>query len=140
MQAQEILRYLPHRYPMLLIDRVEPDGEERATGVKQLTENEWYFQGHFPGRPEMPASILLESMGQAGAAAILARPENEGKLLFLAGVDNVEIDRNPLPGETLHMEAQLLRFRGDSGRTSVTCSSDGVSVARAEFTFVLGPG
>ena len=139
MKIQDILRYLPHRYPMLLIDTVETIQADHARGTKQLTENEWFFQGHFPGHPEMPSSLLLESMGQAGAAAILARPENEGKLLFLAGVDNVDIVRNPGPGETLEMEARLLRFRGDSGRTMVTCISDGAKVSQAEFTFVLGP-
>ena len=138
MQSQDILRYLPHRYPLLFIDTVDTLQEDLAMGIKQLTENEWYFQGHFPGRPEMPVSLLLESMGQTGAAAIMARPENDGKILFLAGIDNVDIVRSPVPGETLEMEARLLRFRGDSGRTLVTCRSEGTVVSQAQFTFVLG--
>ena len=138
MDAQDILRYLPHRYPMLLIDRVNVVAEDSATGVKQLTHNEWFFNCQDDDAPEFPASLLMESMGQAGAAAILARPENEGKLLFLAGMDNVDIGDLPGPGETLDMEAKLLRYRGDSGRTRVTCISDGRLVATAEFTFFLG--
>ena len=138
MDAQEILRYLPHRYPMLLIDQVTVASETSATGIKQLTNNEWYFQCQQDEDPRFPASLLMESMGQAGAAAILARPENEGKLLFLAGMDNVDIRELPGPGETLEMEANLLRYRGDSGRTRVTCCSDGRNVATAEFTFFLG--
>ena len=137
MQAQDILRYLPHRYPMLLIDQVTVIGEDRATGIKQLTENEWFFQWQTED-PKFPASLLMESMGQAGAAAILARPENEGKLLFLAGMDNVEIGELAGPGQTLEMEAHLLRYRGDSGRVRVTCRSLDAQVATAEFTFFLG--
>lgn len=137
METREILNYLPHRYPLLLIDRLTDVGSEQATGLKQLSQNEWFFQGHFEDQPEMPVSLLLESMGQTGAAAILSRPENQGKLLFLAGLDQVTVEEAPGPGQTLRYECQLLRFRGQSGKTQVTCSVGDRRIASAEYTFVL---
>lgn len=137
METREILNYLPHRDPMLLIDRIINISENRATGIKQLTQNEWFFQEHFHDDPEMPISLLLESMGQTGAAAILSRPESQGKLLFLAGMDLVEIQRAPNPGQSLRHECQLLRFRGQSGKTQVSCYCGDERIAFAEYTFVL---
>ena len=122
---------------MLLIDRLTDVSGDRATGIKQLSQNEWFFQGHFGDDPEMPISLLLESMGQTGAAAILSRPENHGKLLFLAGLDQVCVDRAPVPGQTLRYECQLLRFRGQSGKTQVSCYTGDERIAFAEYTFVL---
>lgn len=132
--------HLPHRYPMLMIDRLLHYSDDVAVGVKQLSENEWMFQGHLPADPCMPTGLLLESMGQVGAAAILTRPENANMYLFLAGMDKVEVHRNPKPGECLTMEARLLRYRGQSGRTRVECKSDlsEALVAVAEYTFVIG--
>lgn len=122
---------------MLLIDRLTDVSDDRATGIKQLTQNEWFFQGHFGDDPEMPVSLLLESMGQTGAAAILSRPENQGKLLFLASLDQVSVERAPTPGQTLRYECQLLRFRGQSGKTQVSCYVADQRIAFAEYTFVL---
>lgn len=137
MEMREILCNLPHRYPLLMVDRLLEMEGDTAKGLKQLSINEWFFQGHFPDEPELPASLLLESMGQAGAAAVLARPENRGKLLFLVGIDNVEIHREAFPGQTLTMDARFLRNRGDSGRTEVICKVDQQPLAKAEYTFVL---
>ena len=137
MQSAEILDYLPHRHPLLLIDRLCEVGPDQATGIKQLSQNEWFFQGHFGDDPEMPVSLLLESMGQAGAAAILSRPENQGKLLFLAGLDAVEVHLPPTPGQTLTYQCQLLRFRGQSGKTKVSATAGTQAIATAEYTFVL---
>jgi len=122
---------------MLLVDRLLEVSEDKATGLKQLSHNEWFFQGHLGDQPEMPVSLLLESMGQAGAAAILSRPENRGKLLFLAGLDQVSVERPPVPGQTLRYECQLLRFRGQSGKTQVNCFVGDNCIAKAEYTFVL---
>lgn len=137
MDTREIIQRLPHRYPLLLIDRLTEVGDSQATGLKQLSHNEWFFQGHFAEGAEMPITLLLESMGQTGAAAILARPENHGKLLFLAGMDQVSVERPLGPGCTLRYEAQLLRFRGASGKTLVTCFLGEEKIASAEYTFVL---
>lgn len=140
METREIIQHLPHRYPLLLIDRLTDVESERATGVKQLSQNEWFFQGHFGEEPEMPVSLLLESMGQTGAAAILSRPENHGKLLFLAGLDQVTVEEAPGPGTSLRYECQLLRFRGQSGKTQVICYAGDRRIACAEYTFVLSDG
>ena len=137
MDTTEILNCIPHRHPILLIDRLTDISGDRATGIKQLSQNEWFFQGHFGDDPEMPISLLLESMGQTGAAAILSRPENHGKLLFLAALDQVSVDQAPTPGQTLRYECQLLRFRGQSGKTQVSCYSGEDRIAFAEYTFVL---
>lgn len=137
MDTLEILNFLPHRHPLLLVDRLTEFSETHAIGVKQLSRNEWFFQGHFDEAPEMPVSLLLESMGQAGAAAVLARPENLGKLLFLAGLDQVTIAETPLPAQTLRYEVQLLRIRGQSGKTLVRCFRGESEIASAEYTFVL---
>lgn len=138
MDIQEIMEHLPHRYPLLMIDKLTAVEEKTAQGLKQLSHNEWFFEGHFPDDPQMPAGLLLEAMGQVGAAAILARPENKGLLLFLAGMDNVCLELVVRPGDTLTMDAELLRYRGNSGRTRVVCLCEGRQVATAEYTFVLG--
>lgn len=137
MDSLQILKFIPHRHPMLLVDKLMEASGDRALGVKQLSHNEWFFQGHFADAPEMPISLLLESMGQAGAAAILGRPENQGKLLFLAGLDQVTIHLLPTPPMTLKYECELLRFRGQSGKTRVICRVEERDVASAEYTFVL---
>lgn len=137
MDTIDILNCLPHRHPLLLIDKLTDVSEDRAVGIKQLSQNEWFFQGHFGESPEMPVSLLLESMGQAGAAAILGRPENQGKLLFLAGLDQVQVDQAPQPGHSLRYECHLLRFRGQSGKTQVSCFLGEEKIACAEYTFVL---
>jgi len=140
MDTTEILTRIAHRHPMLLIDKLTEVIDDRATGIKQLSHNEWFFQGHFGDDPEMPISLLLESMGQTGAAAILSRPENHGKLLFLASLDQVNVERAPAPGQTLRYECQLLRFRGQAGKTQVSCYIGEERVAFAEYTFVLSDG
>lgn len=137
METREILQCLPHRHPMLLIDRLTEVDADRAVGIKQLSQNEWFFQGHFNEQMEMPISLLLESMGQTGAAAILGRPENQGRLLFLAGMDQVSVTRTPVPGNTLRYECKLLRFRGQSGKTQVRCFLEDCCIASADYTFVL---
>lgn len=137
METREILQCLPHRHPLLLIDRLTEVDADRAVGIKQLSQNEWFFQGHFNDQMEMPISLLLESMGQTGAAAILGRPENQGRLLFLAGMDQVSVSEAPRPGSTLRYECQLLRFRGQSGKTQVSCFLGDRCIASAEYTFVL---
>ena len=140
MDIRQIMEHLPHRYPMLLVDRLLTQDEKTARGLKRLSHNEWFFEGHFPDNPQMPAGLLLEAMGQVGAAAVLAMPGNAGLYLFLAGMDNVTIEEVALPGDTLIMDATLLRYRGNSGRTRVECRREGETelVATAEFTFVLG--
>lgn len=138
LSIQQIMAYLPHRYPFLLIDKiVEREGVERAVGVKQLTCNEEFFQGHFPEHPEMPQSLMLEAMAQVGAAVILSEPSCAGKYILFGSLDNAEFGRPAEPGETLEIEARMLNFRKDTGKTRIVCRSAGEELASADFVFAL---
>jgi 3-hydroxyacyl-[acyl-carrier-protein] dehydratase len=134
-----ILEVLPHRYPFLLVDRItalEPG--VRAEGIKQVTVNEWYFQGHFPGQPVMPGVLMVEALAQVGAVALLSRPEYAGKLAYFAGIDGVRFRRVVRPGDTLHLRVELTRLRGRIGKGRGEGRVDGALAVEGEFTFALG--
>src|SRR5438046_8544165 len=117
MENAEIQRVLPHRYPFLLIDRVvEITPRERIVAVKNVTANEPFFMGHFPGFPVMPGVLIIEAIAQVGAIAVLGMPENKGKLAFFAGLDEVRFKRQVVPGDTLRLEVTLTRVRGLFGQ------------------------
>jgi 3-hydroxyacyl-[acyl-carrier-protein] dehydratase len=110
---EEILNILPHRYPFLLIDRITAATENSVTGIKSVTMNEWFFQGHFPKKPVMPGVLILEAMAQTGAVMVHQWEENKGKLVFLAGVDEARFRRLVQPGDQLRLEVtQVYRRRG----------------------------
>jgi len=111
----EIQKYLPHRYPFLMIDGVlEMERLKRIVAIKNVTINEAHFQGHFPGRPVMPGVLIIEGMAQAGGLLLLHEiPDRENKLLFLAAVDGVRFRRPVLPGHQLRLEVSVLSWRGD---------------------------
>src|SRR5687768_8689748 len=112
-----IQKIIPHRYPFLLVDRIiEMDLGQRAVGIKNVTANEPFFPGHFPDYPVMPGVLILEAIAQVGAVAVLAMPENQGKLAFFAGVDEVRFKRQVVPGDTLRIEVTLTRVRGPIGQ------------------------
>ena len=103
---------IPHRYPFLLIDRVEEhEPGVRAVGVKNVTANEPFFQGHFPEYPVMPGVLIVEALAQAGAVAMLSLEENRGKLAFFAGIDKVRFKRQVRPGDTLRLECEITKAR-----------------------------
>ncbi|MGE0493813.1 MAG: 3-hydroxyacyl-ACP dehydratase FabZ [Vulcanimicrobiota bacterium] len=138
LSIQEIMGYLPHRYPFLLIDRIlETEGVDRAVGIKQLTHNEPFFQGHFPGQPEMPMSLMLEAMAQVGAAVILSQPDSQGRYILFGSLDNAEFGRAAKPGERLDIEARMLNLRKDMGKTEIVCRVGEEQLARADFLFAL---
>lgn len=138
MNIQEIMEALPHRYPFLLIDRITKiEGETKAHGIKQLTLNEEFFQGYFPDDPQMPPTLLSETMAQVGAAVIMRKPESKGKLILFGAVDNAQFTRNARPGERLDIEAEMLKIRKDVGKTRVICRINGEEIARADFMFAL---
>jgi 3-hydroxyacyl-[acyl-carrier-protein] dehydratase len=133
-----ILEILPHRYPFLLVDRItaiEPG--VRATGVKQVTINEWYFQGHFPGRPVMPGVLMVEALAQVGAVALLSQPEHQGKIVFFAGIDGVRFRRVVVPGDTLMLSVELTKMRARVGKGRGEGRVDGQLAVEGELTFAL---
>ena len=134
----EIRKLIPHRYPFLLVDRIdELEPGVRAAGVKNVTQNEPFFQGHFPDYPVMPGVLQIEAIAQVGAVAVLGMPENKGKLAFFAGVDEVRFKRQVVPGDTLRIEVTMTRVRGLFGEGSGEATVDGQLACRGLFKFVL---
>ncbi|MDR1726331.1 MAG: 3-hydroxyacyl-ACP dehydratase FabZ [Acidobacteriota bacterium] len=110
---QDILKILPQRYPFLLVDRIlETDGETYMVGLKNVSINEPFFQGHFPGHPVMPGALLVEAMAQAGVALLLGNdPERQSKLVYFASIDRCRFRRPVVPGDQLRIEVRVLRQR-----------------------------
>lgn len=138
LDTAEIMKILPHRYPFLLVDRIE-DGEpgQWARGRKCVTANEMHFCGHFPGQPIMPGVLILEALAQVGAVAILTVPENAGKLALFGGVKNARFRRQVVPGDVLELECELIRQMGPVGVGKATARVDGKVACTAELTFAL---
>lgn len=137
---EEIREILPHRYPFLLVDRVlEVVPGKRCVGVKNVTINESFFQGHFPGQAIMPGVLILESMAQVGLVMMKFHLDEGRKLAMLGGVDNARFKKPVVPGDQLINEINIIWFRRDIGKVSAVARVDGEIVAEAEITFVLVP-
>ncbi|MDW0116364.1 3-hydroxyacyl-ACP dehydratase FabZ [Sporosarcina thermotolerans] len=138
--AEQIQKIIPHRYPFLLVDRItEIDEGKRAVGLKNVTINEDYFNGHFPGYPVMPGVLIVEALAQVGAVAMLQKEENRGRLAFFAGIDNCRFKRQVVPGDTLKLEVEITRMRGTIGKGKAVATVDGEIACETEITFALGP-
>ena len=136
--AEAIQRILPHRYPFLLVDRViELDPPTKAVGIKQVTVNEPFFQGHFPGYPVMPGVLIVEAMAQVGGVAVLSSEEYRDKLALFAGIDKVRFKRQVKPGDTLRIEVELHQIRRGIGMGSGTATVDGDLACRGDIMFAL---
>jgi beta-hydroxyacyl-ACP dehydratase FabZ len=136
-EVREILNYLPHRYPFLLVDRIlEIHGDEKIVGIKNVSINENFFQGHFPNRPVMPGVLICEAMAQVGA--IFAHTARGGiedhKVFVLTGLDNVKFKRPVEPGDQLRMELTCLKRRGSYWKMQGVATVDGKMVAQAEIS------
>ncbi|RRD65282.1 3-hydroxyacyl-ACP dehydratase FabZ [Fretibacterium sp. OH1220_COT-178] len=139
MDIMEIMRTLKHRYPFLMVDRITEYSDSHVVGYKNVTINEPFFQGHFPEEPVMPGVLILESMGQVASVMVAVRlgEEQEGKIAFLAGVDNARFRRPVRPGDRLVTRAELTRLRGTIGKAKVTGFVDDEVVAEGEFVFMV---
>lgn len=138
LEAADIMRIIPHRYPVLLIDRViELEPGKRVVAIKNVTNNEPQFTGHFPGRPIMPGVLMVEALAQAGAVAVLSLPEYHGKLALFAGIDECRFRRTVLPGDTLRLEVTLDKLRGVFGRGRGVATVDGEIAVEATISFVI---
>jgi 3-hydroxyacyl-[acyl-carrier-protein] dehydratase len=138
---QAVLARLPHRYPFLLVDRIlergERDGQPFVKALKNVSVNEPYFQGHFPGRPIMPGVLQIEALAQA-SIFLLEDQMPEGSLAFLAGVDGVRFKKPVVPGDQLILESQLEFFRRNLGKVKTQALVDGVVVTEATIMFAVG--
>ncbi|MBO8138639.1 MAG: 3-hydroxyacyl-ACP dehydratase FabZ [Desulfotomaculum sp.] len=135
----KIQEILPHRYPFLLIDKIlEMEEGKRAVGIKNVTINEPFFQGHFPGYPVMPGVLIIEAMAQVGAVALLSRPEYAGKLALFAGIDGARFRRQVLPGDQLKIEVEVTKLRGRIGKSRARAFVGDQLAAEAELMFGIG--
>ncbi|HPU35820.1 MAG TPA: 3-hydroxyacyl-ACP dehydratase FabZ [Bacillota bacterium] len=134
-QIQEII---PHRYPFLLVDRIISVEEGRkAVGLKNVSANEPFFQGHFPGYPVMPGVLIIEAMAQVGAVALLKMPEFAGKIALFAGIDKARFRRQVFPGDQLRIEVEVMKLRGRVGKSSCTAYVGEEVAAEAQLMFAI---
>lgn len=134
----EIMAILPHRYPMLMVDRVdELVAGERITARKNVTVNEAVFQGHFPGNPTFPGVLQLEALAQAGAVALLSLPDFAGKTVYLGGIKKAKFRKMVRPGDTLILNVTIGKLAGNVGSGSGTVVVDGETACSAELLFAI---
>ena len=139
LDINQIKEIIPHRYPFLLIDKIlEVEEGKRAVGIKNVTANEEFFNGHFPDFPVMPGVLIVEALAQVGAVAMLKKEENRGRLAFFAGIDNCRFKRQVKPGDTLRLEVEMTRVRGVIGKGKGIATVDGEIACELEMTFALG--
>ncbi|MFZ2641673.1 MAG: bifunctional UDP-3-O-[3-hydroxymyristoyl] N-acetylglucosamine deacetylase/3-hydroxyacyl-ACP dehydratase [Verrucomicrobiia bacterium] len=132
-----LLKMVPHRYPFVMLDRVLKLEEKKAVAIKNISINEPYFQGHFPGHPVMPGVLQLEAMAQCGGIMLLKGGENAGKLAYFMSADNVKFRKPVTPGDQLLIEAELTAQRRNIGRARCTCKVGGEVVSEAELMFLI---
>ena len=139
LNVSEIKNIIPHRYPFLLIDKVEIIEEGvKGIGYKNITINEYFFQGHFPEYPVMPGVLIIEAMAQTGAVVILSQENFKGKTPFLAGLNKVKFRKKVVPGDTLLMTVEISKLRGSIGVGKGKAEVDGQIVCEVEFLFAIG--
>ncbi len=138
LEVTDIMKILPHREPFLFVDRIiKLEYGKHATGIKNVTINDYFFKGHFPGRPVMPGVIIIEAMAQVGGVMMLAPEENRGKLAFFMAINNVKFRKPVIPGDQLVLEVEAVKVKSRTGQVRGKALVDGKVVAEAELMFAL---
>lgn len=135
----QIQKILPHRYPMILIDRVdEVEPGQYAIARRNVTINETVFNGHFPNNPVLPGALIVESLAQTGAIALLSQPEFKGKTAYFGGIKSAEFRRVVRPGDQMVLKVELEKVKGSIGIGKAVATVDGKCACTAELTFMIG--
>lgn len=138
LNKNEIKQIIPQREPFLMIDEVEEYVPgELAIAYKYVSEDEWYFKGHFPGNPIMPGVLITESLAQTGAIAILSLEANKGRNALFAGIDKMRFKKQVVPGDVLKLEVKIIKQKGPIGVGEALATCDGKIVAKGELTFAI---
>ncbi len=134
----EIQKIIPHRYPFLLVDRIlEIEPGKRAIGVKNISANEPFFQGHFPGNPVMPGVLIIEALAQTAGITVAIQDENRGKLGLFASVESMKFKKQVVPGDILMLEAEILMFKMGFAKAKVKATVDGQTAVEGEIKIAL---
>lgn len=138
LEADQIEQIIPHRYPFLLVDRMlEVEEGKRGVGIKNVTANEWFFEGHFPGNKVMPGVLIVEAMAQVAAVTLLKGAEAGGKTPMFGGIEDMRFRKPVVPGDQLRMEFTLEKLRGPVGKGHVKATVDGKVAAEGNIMFAL---
>ncbi|MBN2300351.1 MAG: 3-hydroxyacyl-ACP dehydratase FabZ [Acholeplasmataceae bacterium] len=139
MIREQIKKVIPHRDPFLFLDEViELEVMKRAVGIKYITQDEYYFKGHFPGKPVMPGVIIIESLAQVGAVILMSEPKYQDKIVYFTGIKNAKFRKSVVPGDKLMLECILTKFREPFGFGVAKAYVDGNLVCEAEISFAVG--
>lgn len=138
LNQEQIKKIIPQREPFLMIDEVENyvPGES-CTAYKKVRKEEYYFKGHFPGNPIMPGVLIVESLAQTGAVAILSMEENKGKNALFGGIDKLRFKKQVVPGDTLKLEVKIIKRKGPIGIGEAIATVDGKVATKGELTFAI---